>query len=352
MFLSKRKGIYYLFYKDEITGIRKTLSTRTKLKSEAMKFISEFKSSLNTKRNTASYHIIYLEDLKKEVLKYVEFNLEKSTLDIYKRVFKDILRIIGNKPLRSYTIQDFEHYKNTRMSEVKKWTVNIDLRTIRAILNLAVKWNALETNIAKEVKLLAIPQKERLSFNQSELIALLSFVESKNIKDIILFGLYTGCRLNEIINLQIKDVDLEEGILTIRNKPNFKTKTGKIRNIPISESLFDVIKTLNAFQKTNNIINCNNIENFLFANPNGNKYSKDYISHKFKEYVRKANLPEHFHFHCLRHTAITTLIKNGVNINYVKEIAGHSVITTTMNYIHIDTEDLRKGINKISLNCL
>ena len=67
----------------------------------------------------------------------------------------------------------------------------------------------------------------------------------------------------------------------------------------------------------------------------------------FKKYVRKAELPEKFHFHCLRHTFITELIKNGININYVKELAGHSDIKTTMNYIHIITDDLRKAVNSI-----
>jgi site-specific recombinase XerD len=70
---------------------------------------------------------------------------------------------------------------------------------------------------------------------------------------------------------------------------------------------------------------------------------------QFKKYLRILGIHEKYHFHCLRHTFITNLIKKGVNINFVKEIAGHTDIETTMNYIHIVTEDLRKAVNLITL---
>ena len=53
--------------------------------------------------------------------------------------------------------------------------------------------------------------------------------------------------------------------------------------------------------------------------------------------------------HCLRHTFITNLVKAGANINYIKQIAGHSDIKTTENYIHIGIEDLRNAINKVNI---
>ncbi|HEY5536423.1 MAG TPA: tyrosine-type recombinase/integrase [Ignavibacteria bacterium] len=68
-----------------------------------------------------------------------------------------------------------------------------------------------------------------------------------------------------------------------------------------------------------------------------------------KDILRKLNFDNKFHFHCIRHTFISSLIKSGVNINYVREIAGHSEIRTTMNYIHLSTEDLREAMNKIQI---
>ena len=86
---------------------------------------------------------------------------------------------------------------------------------------------------------------------------------------------------------------------------------------------------------------------YLFVNSNNCRYDKNFITKKFKCYLRLAGLPEKFHFHCLRHTAITNLIKAGVNINYVRQIAGHSDLKTTENYIHIGIEDLKNAVKML-----
>ncbi len=348
MFLSKRQnGFYYLFITDEITGKRKMISCKTKYKPEALKFLSEFKNNSKQLLKEKSNVIYYIADLKREVLKYTSDNLQYSTSKIYNRVLNDMIRIIKDKPVKLITNRDIENYKSVRVTEVKKTTVNIDLKTMKAILNLALKWNWINENPMKYVKLLLIEQKEKLSFNEIELKVLLNSIRDQYLKNIVLFGLYTGCRLNEIINVQWKDINLNEKVLTIRNKENFKTKTGKIRHIPISENLYSLLFEMLNISDNNNVIPLFDPESYLFSK-NKYKFKKDFISKKFKESLRAVNFPEKFHFHCLRHTFITNLIKSGVNINYVKEIAGHSEIQTTMNYIHIVTEDLREAVNRIS----
>ncbi len=329
-----------------MTGKRKMISCKTKYKPEAMKFLSDFKNQSKTLHKQKSNVIYYIEDLRKEVLKYTSDNLQKSTMQIYRRVLNDMLRIIKNKPVKLITSKDIENYKSIRLTEVKKTTVNIDLKTMKAILNLALKWNWISENPMRFVKLIIIEQKERLCFNEIELKVLLNNTKVTHLKNIVLFALYTGCRLNEIINIQWKDINLNEKVLTIRNKVNYKTKTGRIRQIPISESLYTLFCEM--LSVSGNIISLCDPECYLFSK-NGYKFSRDFISKKFKEILRAVNFPEKFHFHCLRHTFITNLIKSGVNINYVKEIAGHSEIQTTMNYIHIVTNDLREAVNKINI---
>ncbi|MBK8552809.1 MAG: tyrosine-type recombinase/integrase [Ignavibacteria bacterium] len=162
-------------------------------------------------------------------------------MQIYRRVLNDMIRIIKNKPVMLITNKDLENYKSVRLTEVKKTTVNIDLKTMKAILNLALKWNWISENPMRYVKQIIVEQKERLSFNEIELKVLLNNIKDTYLRYIVLTGLYTGCRLNEIINIQWKDINLNEKVLMIRNKENFKTKTGKIRQIPISESLYTLL---------------------------------------------------------------------------------------------------------------
>lgn len=348
MFVSKRKnGYYYLFILDEQTGKRKMITCKTKYKPEAMKFLSEYKNNSKKHLKQKSNIVYSIEDLRKEVLKYTSDNLQKSTSQIYRRVLNDMLRIIKNKPVKLITNRDIEYYKSVRLREVKKTTVNIDLKTMKAIFNIALRWDWTNENPMKYIKLIITEQKERLCFNEIEIKVLLNNFKDTSLKNIVLFGLYTGCRLNEIINIQWKDINLNDKVLVIRNKENFKTKTGKIRQIPISEGLYTMLFDMLNVSGNENIISLSDPEKYLFTR-NGYKLNKNTVSKNFKEVLRALNFPEKFHFHCLRHTFITNLIKSGVNINYVKEIAGHSEIQTTMNYIHIVTNDLREAVNKIS----
>ncbi len=344
MFLAKGfKGYYYLYYNDELTGKRRKVSTKSKLKTEANEFLRLFKTNeIKSKTNTNKPYC--LTELQSEVLKYVNYNLRQSTVGLYERCFKILITVLENKPLKFITIHDIEKFKNYRLNQVSISTTNIDIRTCKAIFNLALKWKWINNNPAKEVSLLKVAQKEILSFSNNELDIIFNNGKIHNIKNIIEFALFTGCRLNEILNVQFKDINLIEGIITINNKPDFKTKNGRVRKLPISQKLNNLLQSI--LNNEGNIFNLYNPEQYLFTK-NGLKYNKDYVTKSFKKILRKSKLPEKFHFHCLRHTFITNLIKKNVNINYVKELAGHADISTTMNYIHIVTDDLRAAVNLI-----
>jgi integrase/recombinase XerD len=245
--------------------------------------------------------------------------------------------------LNEITSHDIEFYKSCRLKEVSPTTCNINLTTLKSIFNLGIKFGWALYNPAKGITKLRIPQKEKLCFSDEE-ISILSRVIGKNrlMQNIVLFGLYTGCRMNEILNLQWKDIDLTERIIHIRNKDDFNTKTGKSRMIPICEKLNSVINGM--ISDNGKIITFHEPESYLFHKNDNQRYSKNSISHYFKNYLRKAGLSEKFHFHCLRHTFITNCIKRNININYVQNLAGHSDLKTTLGYTHIGIEDLKRAI--------
>jgi site-specific recombinase XerD len=63
----------------------------------------------------------------------------------------------------------------------------------------------------------------------------------------------------------------------------------------------------------------------------------------FKRAIKKAGLPD-LHFHCLRHTAASIMLYNGVDIKTVQEILGHEDIQTTLDiYTHVLSEMMREG---------
>lgn len=351
MFISKNKktnGRFYLYYTDD-TGKRRSLTTGTSFKTEAMTFLIAFANKMDELNRTVPLPkpLMNFSELEKNVLFYVSNNMRKGTLEIYKNTCISFTRIITNKPLNQITNKEIEYYKSCRLNEVRQSTCNIDLSTLKSVFNIGIKFGWCIHNPVKGISKLRIDQKEKLCLSDEEISKILDISKDNRVMhNIILFGLNMGCRINELLNLQWKDIDIKEGLINIRNKENFKTKTGKIGQIPISKMLYDVIDKMKV--ENGNVINLNYMEYYIFANRKNKVYSRGTITHNFKQYIRKAGLPEKFHFHCLRHTFITKCIKKGININYVQALAGHSNLKTTLGYTHIDIEDLKRAILAIN----
>lgn len=338
MFLSKKGKIWYVYYINPLTGKRNAKTTKSRHKSDALKFLTEFKEKIKPKPRQ-----ITLKDLRVEVLKHLRYHVRNSTVKMYESTFKYMEQLWGNILVKFITPEQIEKFKVYRLEmDVTKASVNIDLRNIRAIFNLAVLWGFIEINPFKGVKLFQLDEKERLAFTEEEIKFILDNICDTSFKNIVLFALNTGCRLDELINLQWRDIDLKERIIIVRNKEDFATKTGKIRYIPISSFLFELLISIKPE-------NSDIAENYyVLGKINHFKYQKTYVSKMFKNLLRKLNFPERYHFHCLRHTFITQLARRGVNIYDIKKLAGHSCIETTEMYMHSITDDLRKAVDTLN----
>ena len=86
-------------------------------------------------------------------------------------------------------------------------------------------------------------------------------------------------------------------------------------------------------------------EYYIFSTDGNAPYDKSYITRKFKTLLRKLNLSEDLHFHCLRHTYFSNLSRLNVPVNYIKELAGHSSIKTTEIYLHNFRQDLNNFVS-------
>lgn len=340
MFLFKRKnGFYYVYFNDPLSNKRKSQTTKCKDKKSAVSFLKSFIKNDSKPVNP----VIYLETLESEVIKYVTDNLTKSSLMTYLTAFKHLRNIIGNKPIKLYCARDIELYKQVRMQTVSKTSCNIELRVLKALFNLAIKWNWLDRNPLKDVKEFHIPEKKPLSFSDTEIKLIYDNIQRPFLKDIVRFTLLTGCRINEVLNVQYKDINLSERILNIVNKETFKTKSGKNRFIPINDSLLELLTRI---MKQSNVYDLTYPETYLF-NKNGFRYNRDFVSKEFKKVLRKAGIDEKFHFHSLRHSYIMQLVRAGVNVRYIQQIAGHSSLSVTEHYIFVNVNDLRSAVNMV-----
>ncbi len=126
---------------------------------------------------------------------------------------------------------------------------------------------------------------------------------------------------------------MNEGVIKVAITETFMTKIKSERIIPINERLFQMLRSIQP--KVHSIG-----RNYIFRKSNGQPYTVSYVSHEFKEAARKVGVGEDIHFHSLRHSFASNLVKRGVPIVTVKELLGHTDIKTTMVYSHVRREDL------------
>lgn len=344
------KNIYYIRY-IKPDGKYTQISTETKNRNKAEKKLIEFikKFDGNTPAITKRISLQIFKHQLQEL--FIKSNRN------YKRelYFYDYLTdFFGeHRSIDTITALEIEEYKNWRskckrandpIRNVSPASVNKELRTLKAEFTRGIRLGLINKNPFMKVQYLKVTKIEKEYFTPAEIQHILDNIQDETIKNIVAFAVLTGCRLNEIVNLQWANIDLQHRVIYIKNKVDenktliFRTKTNENRQLPINDTLLTLLAS---FYK---------LGGYVFTMDNGNKFEKDYISKAFKKVLRRLGYSESLHFHSLRHSFITNLIKNNVSLYFVKELAGHKDIQTTLKYIHTNTTDLMSSINTLSVN--
>ena len=190
--------------------------------------------------------------------------------------------------------------------------------------------------------------------------------------------LNTGMRVGEITGLRWRDVDMENGTISVNhtlvyynhrdekgcyysiNTP--KTKAG-MRTIPMTEEVKKAFLMEKEYQEEVGIENTARVEgydDFIFLNQNGNVQNQSTLNKAIRRIMRDCNsavldnTPEgstpvllpHFSCHVLRHTFATRLCEAGISLKFVQTVLGHVDISTTMNiYVSITADVQQKEIS-------
>ncbi len=340
-FLFKRKdfGFWYIGYYDEF-GKLKRISTKEKLRTRADIIHDNFKKK--SKRNIVP-NILYLKDVQEIIFNFIKNNFAPTTLLLYKNAIRNLDSLFGYKPIKSITLIDIEEYKSKRLTTISPVTLNIELRTIRAFFNYCVEFNLLSHNQLSKISQIRIQEKKLLTFSSGEINLILGNIKHTKLLQIVTIGAYTGMRLNEILTLKYSCIHLQEKVIEIINTGMFSTKTKKNRIIPIPDTLLHELNYL-FFDKDNDTPILFDPDSYIFSIDGKAPFNKSYVTRKFKSVLRKLNLSEDLHFHCLRHTYFSNLSRLNVPVNYIKELAGHSSIKTTEIYLHNFRQDLNNFV--------
>lgn len=148
-----------------------------------------------------------------------------------------------------------------------------------------------------------------------------------------------GLRVSELTELLLSNLYLSEGFIRVIGKGD------KERLVPIHDQAIDSINLYVDHVRVHIPIKPG-FEDFVFLNRRGAKLSRVMIFYVIKDLAEKAGLRKTISPHTLRHSFATELVEHGADLRAVQEMLGHSSITTTEIYTHLDRQFLRKTIEQ------
>jgi integrase/recombinase XerD len=148
-----------------------------------------------------------------------------------------------------------------------------------------------------------------------------------------------GLRVSELTELLLSNLYLSEGFIRVIGKGD------KERLVPIHDQAIDSINLYVNHVRIHIPIKPG-FEDYVFLNRRGAKLSRVMIFYVIKDLAEKAGLRKTISPHTLRHSFATELVEHGADLRAVQEMLGHSSITTTEIYTHLDRQFLRKTIEQ------
>ncbi|MDR4506196.1 MAG: tyrosine-type recombinase/integrase [Candidatus Scalindua sp.] len=338
----KRSGVWWTCIRHNGRKIQKSLETTDR----------KLAQSIEAKIRTELVEDKYLEkpissrktfnDMMEKFMKEYAPTVSVNTRKAYTYYLKNLGSFFGNQVLSSITPKVIAPYKVYRRDKgASPSTINRELYMLSKAFNLAVKeWEWLKDNPVSKV------QKEK---EDNEVDRWLTEDEERRLldasplwlRDIIIFGLNTGLRQDELLSLEWSRVDLFRKTILIK-----ETKNGKPKTLPLNSIALGVLQKKSG-EKVRNIKN-----DLVFSSNAGTKIFKRNLIRAFAYALEKAGIRD-FTFHCLRHTFATRLTRNGVDLYSISKLLGHKNMKMTQRYAHHCPDSLRgcvKVLEKVDYN--
>jgi integrase len=335
MYLSRRsKGVYYLWYKDD-AGRKHKVSTRTTLKSEAIRFLREFKVT-----HVRSARSMRLSEFVTEFLAFAGTTYSPKTVDIYHRVFGIFQELAGDPTIQSITARHIDQYKALRMNNRRKAvSVNIELRALKAAFNVAKRWKLIDENPCADIGQIPTPDEPPHFFTTADFEKLLAAISQGWLQEMVILAVLTGMRRGELCNLKWQDIDFTANVVQIHSSATFRTKHGKSRVVALNHTALLILQSRKQLSPSEYV--------FTLIDK---KIRDQHAGRLFKRAVRAAKLPDQqLHFHSLRHTFASWLVQNGASLYQVQKLLGHSNPRITQVYAHLQPSEMHEIVERLPL---
>lgn len=354
----RKRGNNYYYYFDgkKVNGKRNKIekSAKTSEKEKALIMLEKaIELYYDSEIDNELENISFIDARNKFLEEYALYNLKGSSYYNYKQILnKPQINQLEVFYLKDITVTHIQNIVNDMsLHGFNKNMVKNTLYTLSAVFKYMIKLGYINDNPCSKVTISRNTKEPegKKALTKEEITTILDHFENTDRWLSIVLPLYTGMRLGECCRLRWENVDLDKGVIYIRENLSYdsnrkwiittpKTKTS-VRDISIPLPLHKALEWQIERNKANGIA----------TTPNTHVLIRDDgvdVSHARLQYLGKVinyELGIKFNYHNLRHTYATLLIENGANIKDVSTLLGHSTITTTMDTYVNSTDNMRKN---------
>ncbi|TDW14819.1 integrase/recombinase XerD [Breznakia blatticola] len=261
-----------------------------------------------------------IDNYKNDLVQYESFMHEHNIEDVETIEYKDIEAFIQNQALSKkmnsinrmiVSIRNFHYYVTYNFPSVANPAMHVKLSKKGNKLPSFLNENDLEMFIG------AFNDKKDVDLYQHAIIE-------------VMYG--CGLRVSEVCNLQMNQLHLQQGIIKAVGKGN------KERLIPINQHAIDCLQLY--FDGPRTFWNTKNLH-YVFVNQRGNRLTRQYVHSMIKKKLTELEMNNTISAHSFRHSFATHLLNGGADLRSVQELLGHSDISTTQIYTHIQSDRLK-----------
>lgn len=275
------------------------------------------------------------------------------------------LKVFLDLPLDAVNIQAVEKWRSDCLKRhLAPSTVNRRTALLRSVLSRAVEWEILETHPLARLKQLKVDRSPNIRYlTEEEETRLRMALDSRearlradrvsgnawrtergyelypdlndvsyvdHLKPLVLLSLNTGARKGELFRMQWEDIDLDRKSIALVMRGKRKSHT---RHIPLNNDAYQALSAWSSMQTKK--------EKLVFPSKNGK--TLDNIQTSWENLRKEAKI-ENFRWHDMRHHFASRLVMNGVPLNTVRELLGHTNLEMTLRYAHLAPEQKERAV--------
>ena len=284
------------------------------------------KSKINKSISSFSEYLLYQK------------GLSQNTVDSYKSDLTKLSNYLQNQDLSKTNIDNFFiDMSEFNYSSSTKKRMHSSIKNFLKYINENEDYESIDISDIKLKSSKKLP--EVLSINDIE--NMINFYDHETYLDsrnrTVIDVLYsTGCRVSELCDINISDIDLDEKYLKLKGKGS------KQRIVPIGSMLYkNLLQYLNVRETF-----LQNRGEPLFLSKSKNKLDRTAVFRIIKKTAKNISLQTDVHPHTLRHSAATHMLEGGCDLRTVQEFLGHSSVSTTQIYTKVTKEFLEEAFTE------